>query len=251
MVCQKLKIKEISFSLVHWQNWQLWQSMNWFRKIARHYPKLVQGWLLQQSAIWRLLEEIFVRCIAVGIFGHQMIDFTVIEKEEIPVPPIWETTVIIRFIAASSQDTAPALIALGATIITSNREVLAEEFFVANGFRSCVLEDGEIVTHIQVPKTKKSVFEKFALRKSIDFPIVNCAAAYGKDGSVRVALGGVYPAPLRISAAEKAVAKGISEATAQKAGDDAVADCTPLSGTAYKIEIARTMVKRTLLRLAE
>ena len=154
-------------------------------------------------------------------------------------------------IAASSQDTAPALIALGATIITSNREVLAEEFFVANGFRSCVLEDGEIVTHIQVPKTKKSVFEKFALRKSIDFPIVNCAAAYGTDGSVRVALGGVYPAPLRSSAAEKAVAKGISEATAQKAGDDAVADCTPLSGTAYKIEIARTMVKRTLLRLAE
>ena len=102
-----------------------------------------------------------------------------------------------------------------------------------------------------MPKTKKSVFEKFALRKSIDFPIVNCAAAYGTDGSARVALGGVYPAPLRSSAAEKAVAKGISEVTAQKAGDDAVADCTLLSGTAYKIEIARTMVKRTLLRLAE
>ncbi len=152
-------------------------------------------------------------------------------------------------VAASSHDTAPALIALGAVIVTSSRAVLAEEFFAANGFRSCILEDGEIVTHIRVPKSKKSVFEKFALRKSIDFPIVNCAAAYDADGTVRVAMGGVYPAPLRIKAAEAAVAGGITESTAKKAGDDAVADCAPLSGTAYKVEIARTMVKRTLLRL--
>ena len=98
---------------------------------------------------------------------------------------------------------------------------------------------------------RKKAYLKSLLCANQLISYVNCAAAYGKDGSVRVALGGVYPAPLRISAAEKAVAKGISEATAQKAGDDAVADCTPLSGTAYKIEIARTMVKRTLLRLAE
>ncbi len=154
-------------------------------------------------------------------------------------------------VAASSHDTAPALIALGATIVTSSRTVPAEEFFAANGFRSCILEDGEIVTHVQVPKSKKSVFEKFALRKSIDFPIVNCAAAYGADGAVRVAMGGVYPAPLRIEAAETAVAGGITESPAKKAGDDAVADCTPLAGNAYKVEIARTMVKRTLLRLGD
>lgn len=152
-------------------------------------------------------------------------------------------------VAASSHDTAPALIALGATVITSKREVLAEGFFAANGFKSCILEDGEIVTHLRVPKSKKSVFEKFALRKSIDFPIVNCAAAYDGDGKVRLVMGGVYPAPLRLSAAERAVEKGITEAAAAKAGDDAMADAVPLSGNAYKIEIARTMVKRTLLRL--
>lgn len=152
-------------------------------------------------------------------------------------------------VAASSHDTAPALMALGATIITSNREILAEEFFAANGYRSCVLEDGEIVTHVRVPKSTGSVFEKFALRKSIDFPIVNCGAAYGKDKKVRLAMGGVYPAPLRITAAEEAVAQGITEASAQKAADAGVADCTPLSQTAYKVEIARTMIKRTLLRL--
>lgn len=152
-------------------------------------------------------------------------------------------------VAASSHDTAPALIALGATIITSDREVFAEGFFAANGFRSCILEDGEIVTHVRVPKSKKSVFEKFALRKSIDFPIVNCSAAYDSDGKVHVVMGGVFPAPLRLTAAEKAVEKGITEQSAAKAGDDAVADAAPLSGNGYKVEIARTMVKRTLLKL--
>ena len=152
--------------------------------------------------------------------------------------------------AASAHDTAPALIALGATIVTTDREVAAEEFFKANGVRSTVLEDGEVVTEIRVPKAAKSAFQKFALRKSIDFPIVNCAVAQGSDGTVKVALGGVYPAPLRVAAAEAEVAGGISESSAQAAGDAAVADCTPLAKNAYKVEIARTLVKRTLLEIA-
>jgi xanthine dehydrogenase YagS FAD-binding subunit len=153
--------------------------------------------------------------------------------------------------AASSHDTAPALIALGATIVTTNREVPAEKFFEANGVRSNVLKDGEVVTEIKVPKSKKSSFEKFALRKSIDFPIVNCAAAYASDGSIRIALGGVYPAPLRITAAEEEVSKGVTEQAAAKAGDAAVASCKPLAHNAYKVEIARTLVKRTLLGLLD
>ncbi len=79
--------------------------------------------------------------------------------------------------AVSSHDTAPALVALGATVVTTKREVPAEEFFKANGVRSNVLEDGEVVTEFKVPKAEKSAFQKFALRKSIDFPLVNCAAA--------------------------------------------------------------------------
>lgn len=152
-------------------------------------------------------------------------------------------------IAASPHDSAPALAALGATIVTSSREIPAEEFFAANGCRSNVLEDNEIVVEIRVPKTEQSAFEKFALRKSIDFPLVNCAVAVDANGSVHVVLGGVYPAPMRIPAAEEAVAGGISEETAAAAGDAAVEDCLALGKNAYKVEIARTVVKRTLLRL--
>lgn len=153
--------------------------------------------------------------------------------------------------AASSHDTAPALIALGATMVTTNRELSAEEFFQVNGVRSTVLADDEVLTHVVVPKVARSAFEKFALRKSIDFPIVNCAVAQGEDGAARVALGGVYPSPMRSAAAEEAVASGITAESAAAAGDAAVSGATPLAKNAYKVEITRTLVKRTLLELAQ
>lgn len=151
--------------------------------------------------------------------------------------------------AASSHDTAPVLLALGATMVTTNRELPAEDFFRINGTRSCALVDGEVLTHIVVPKAPRSAFQKFALRKSIDFPVVNCAVVQADDGSVRVALGGVYPSPVRSAAAEAAVAGGITEESAAAAGDAAVADAQPLAKNEYKVEIARTLVKRTLLEL--
>ncbi len=152
--------------------------------------------------------------------------------------------------AASSHDTAPALIALGATMVTTKRELAAEDFFHINGVRSCALDADEVLTHIVVPKAAKSAFRKFALRKSIDFPVVNCAVAQAEDGTTRVALGGVYPSPIRSEAAEQAVAGGVSEQSAEAAGDAAVKDAKPLPKNEYKVEIARTIVKRTLLEIA-
>lgn len=152
--------------------------------------------------------------------------------------------------ASSSHDTAPALVALGATVVTTNREVPAEEFFAANGHRSNVLEDGEVVTEFVVPKTAKSAFQKFALRKSIDFPVVNCAVAQNDAGETRVVLGGVYPAPWRSSEAEAEVAGGITPETAEAAGEAAVSVARPLGKNAYKVDIARTLVKRTLNDIA-
>ena len=149
--------------------------------------------------------------------------------------------------AASSHDTAPALVALDAVVVTSDREMPASSFFRANGWRSCALADGEVVTEVRVPKAARSSFVKFAQRKSIDFPLVNCACAEGPDGAVRIVLGAVYPAPLRLEAAEACVAGGIDEASAAAAADAAVAGCTPLVKNEYKVEIARTMVKRALL----
>lgn len=153
--------------------------------------------------------------------------------------------------AVNSQETAPALVALGATVATTKREIAAADFFAANGPRSNVLEDDEVVTEIVLPnKRYESAFSKYAMRKAIDFAIVNCAVAKDPDGGWAIVLGGVYPTPVRSAAAEEALGGQVSEASAQAAGDAAVADAVPLSGNAYKVEIARTLVKRTLLELA-
>ncbi|MCR5089212.1 MAG: FAD binding domain-containing protein [Oscillospiraceae bacterium] len=154
-------------------------------------------------------------------------------------------------LAASSHDTAPALVALAATIVTTSREIPAEDFFKANGVHSTILESGELVKEVRVPKTAESRFEKFALRKSIDFPLVNCAVAKDSGGHVHIVLGACYPSPKRMSEAEEAVRSGITEESAVAAGDAAVSNVMVLSHNEYKVEIARTLVKRTLLRMVD
>ena len=153
-------------------------------------------------------------------------------------------------LAVHPSDIAPALIALNAKIVTTTRTVPAEGFFDVNFPGNTVLAPGEIITEIQVPAPPagaKSAFLKFAIRKSIDFPIVNCAVLAG-GGTARIALNAVAPKPYRATKAEAAIAgKTINEATAEAAGAAAVEDAKPLPATKYKVQIAKTLVKRALL----
>ncbi len=155
-----------------------------------------------------------------------------------------------KCIAVHPSDVAPALIALNATVVTSTRKINAENFFDVKFPGNTVLAPGEIITEIQVPAPPagaKSAFLKFAIRKSIDFPIVNCAVMVG-GGAPRIALNAVAPKPYRAIKAEQAITgKKIDEATATAAGEAAVADAKPLSAAKYKVQIAKTLVKRALL----
>ena len=97
------------------------------------------------------------------------------------------------------------------------------------------------------PAGAKSAFLKFAIRKSIDFPIVNCAVRVG-GGEPRICLNAVAPKPYRAGKAETAIeGKPINEANAAAAGEAAMADARPPSATKYKVQIAKTLVKRALL----
>ena len=86
---------------------------------------------------------------------------------------------VMACVAAHPSDTAPALVALDAKVVTSKRTIPIEEFFEAGIPKSTVLDDDEIVTEIQVPEPAgKSAFIKFALRKSIDFPIISISSKF-------------------------------------------------------------------------
>ncbi len=148
------------------------------------------------------------------------------------------------------SDTAPALVAMDAKIRTSRRTIDAQDFWEVKVPGSTVLDADEIVTEIQVPTPAsgtKSAFIKFALRKSIDFPIVNCAAAIG-GGAARICLNAVSPKPYRATKAEEAIAgKSIDAASAEAAGAAAISAARALSANEYKVQIAKTLVKRTIL----
>ena len=155
-----------------------------------------------------------------------------------------------RCIAVNISDTAPALIALDAKVVTDRRKIKAEEFFDVKNPSNTVLAMDEIIKEIQIPAPPagaKSAFLKFAIRKSIDFPIVNCAVMVG-GSEPRICLNAVAPKPYRATKAEAAIAgKTINERNAEAAGEAAVADARPLEAARFKVQIAKTLVKRALL----
>jgi xanthine dehydrogenase YagS FAD-binding subunit len=128
---------------------------------------------------------------------------------------------------------------------------------VVNG--STNLAQGEIVTEIDVPTPASGVtsaFIKMALRQSIDFPVVNCASMIG-NGAAKICLNAVYNKPYEATAAETSIATTtINTTTAMAAGTAAVATAAPLPsvstnpGTSWKVQIAKTLVKRTILACA-
>jgi len=155
-------------------------------------------------------------------------------------------------VAVNPSDTAPALVAFNATVVTSKREIPIEDFFTTkiapNGSGSTVLDKDEIVTEIKVPSfSGKSSFVKFAIRKSIDFAIVNCAAAIG-DNYTRICLNAVYNTPKRVTSAEDYIkGKAINEDNAEAAGEEAIKGTIALSRNKWKIQVAKAMVKKAIL----
>jgi xanthine dehydrogenase YagS FAD-binding subunit len=160
-------------------------------------------------------------------------------------------------IAVCPSDTAPALVALGASIVTNKKTWAAADFFVIKGEQINAIDADEIVTEIQVPALAsgtKSTYLKFAFRKAIDFPLVSVAAvitsASGTVSKASIVMGGVYNTPKRATDAETYITgKAVSSTTADAAGAATATAATPtaLAANKYKVQIAKTLIKRALL----
>jgi len=161
--------------------------------------------------------------------------------------------------AVHPSDTAPALIALNARVVTTKRTIALEKFFQVDVAKTTVLDSDEMVTEIRVPKPRansRSVFLKFAIRKSIDFPIVNCAAmiacSSGKVTAARICLNAIWVKPYRAVKAERAILKKrVNKKVAEAAGNAAMSDATPMEKNAYMVQISKVLVKRSILACVE
>jgi NADPH-dependent glutamate synthase beta subunit-like oxidoreductase len=161
-------------------------------------------------------------------------------------------------IAVNASDLAPALIALDARVRTTTRTLPAEDFFAAGVMSSTVLAPGELVTEILLPEPPPgtvSGYQKFRIRKSIDFPIVGVATsltlASGKIAAARVSLGAVAPLPLRAHEVEKfLLGRAPDEETADLAGLLAVKNAQPLAGNKFKVQLVKALLKKAILGAA-
>lgn len=161
-------------------------------------------------------------------------------------------------LAVHPSDTAPALAALGAYVQTNRRKIYIDDFFDVEVSRTTVLDENEIVTEILIPepaKNSKSSFLKYAFRKSIDFPIVNCAAAIttagGQVEKVRICLNAVSVKPYRATKAEEClIGKKLTKANAERAAKTALEDAKPLGDNDYIVQAAKALIARAVLACA-
>lgn len=157
-------------------------------------------------------------------------------------------------LAVNPSDMATALLASDAVIRTNLRTLGAQELLTSHTRISDTLLKGELILEIQIPWDAAgtiSGYEKFRLRKSIDFAVVALAYRYVLDDGVitdaRMTLGAVAPVPMRRKKAEAyLIGRKPSGETALGAAKLALEGALPLSGNAYKIDVAETLVRRSL-----
>lgn len=152
--------------------------------------------------------------------------------------------------AVNQAELAPALTALGAVIVTSEREIDAKDFFGVGVLRTTVLRPGEIVLEIKIPLRAgtKSTYRRFSYRKSIDFPIVSFAIAVDKDRHYSIWLCGAAPVPVEAVDAEALLdGKEMTAELAEQAGLAAVKSAKPFESNSYKVQLLKTLIKRELL----
>jgi xanthine dehydrogenase YagS FAD-binding subunit len=139
-----------------------------------------------------------------------------------------------RCASAHPSDPAAALVALGAMLRTTNRELPLAELYrlpTEDDRSLTTLEPGELILELEVPQPEASTYLKAMDRTRFSFALVGVAAAR-VGGETRLALAGVAPTPWLLDS------------------PDDLDRATPLPGTAYKVELARPLIRRALAAVA-
>jgi xanthine dehydrogenase YagS FAD-binding subunit len=166
--------------------------------------------------------------------------------------------------APHPSNAAMGLAALGASLVFQSsrgtRTVPADQFFTIPGGdprRENAREPDEILTAISVPAAPgvRSTYASVRERAAFDWPLVSTAVVLRVEGGVvrsaRIMLGAVATVPLRSAAAEQVLlGKRLDDATAEAVANAAVTGARPLSENGYKVELLRTLLRRTLRSLA-
>jgi len=154
-------------------------------------------------------------------------------------------------IATHPSDMAVAMRVLDATVETVRADGRLRRIPIADVHQlpgstphvETTLERGELITAVTLPRPVggTQVYRKVRDRASYAFALVSVAAVVQKDGSARIALGGVAPKPWRVEAAEATVPQGARAFAARL-----LTDARPTPDNAYKLALAERTIGAAL-----
>jgi len=154
-------------------------------------------------------------------------------------------------IATHPSDMAVAMRALDAIVETVNVDGKTRVIPIAELHRlpgntphiETTLTGGELITAVTLPKPVRGthVYQKVRDRASYAFALVSVGAIVQRDGTGRVALGGVAHKPWRVEAAEASMTRGAKPVTAEL-----LAGAKPTHDNAYKLKLVERALDAVL-----
>ncbi|MFT5052413.1 MAG: 4-hydroxybenzoyl-CoA reductase subunit beta [Chlamydiales bacterium] len=177
-----------------------------------------------------------------------------------------------KCVAAASNDSAPALMTLGATLLfvgpDGEREVAISDLWKADGIVNKKTLPHEVLTEIRIPAQApghRGAYGKLRDRESIDFPLLGVAARIDLDANGKVAdadmvVVALAARPVRLKKVAETLAgttPGEDDfvAAARAVAEAAFKQCHPLANIPgdddYRREMVRVYVRRTLLAAAD
>lgn len=138
-----------------------------------------------------------------------------------------------------------AVLGTGATVVTSKREIAADDFFL--GLFTTALEEDELITAIRFPVPKRAAYEKLR-QKASHFPLVGIFLAQ-YDGGVRVAVTGAGNGVFRHAGLEAALSQNFTVAAAAAVKIDASDLNSDLhASAAYRANLISVLTQRAVAR---
>jgi len=163
------------------------------------------------------------------------------------------------------SDLAPALMAYDARVTyagpAGRKTIPLQDFYIGPDkdiTRETILEQNQVVEEVHLPPPgagSRGVFLKVRDRNAWDFATLSVAAVLGMEGGTcqraRVVLGAVAPVPWPAPAADQILAGAtITEKVAAEAAEAALEGARAMSMNAYKIPLAKRLVRRAILSAA-
>ena len=136
-----------------------------------------------------------------------------------------------------------AVLGSGATVVTSKREIAADDFF--QGLFATALEDGELITAVRFPVPKRAAYEKLR-QKASHFPLVGIFVTQG-DAGVRLAVTGAGNGVFRHKGLEEALTKSFTpEAAAGVKIDTDGLNSDLHASAAYRANLISVLTQRAV-----